>query len=133
MPKQIQYGLQKTLDVTFDDAVSKVTEALKAEGFGIISEVNMQATLKTKLDVDTPNYLILGACNPSLAYQAMQYEEAIGLLLPCNVLVYTDEASDGTHVAALEPALMVQLTENPAMQDIANEAHARLERVINAL
>lgn len=94
MSTEIKYGFQKSLNTTFEDAVSKVTEALKAEGFGILTEINMQATLKNKLDVDMPEYTILGACNPALANQALQHEQTIGLLLPCNVIVYRDETSE---------------------------------------
>lgn len=133
MSTKLKYGLQTTLDATFEDAVTRVSEALKAEGFGILTEINMQATLKEKLDVDMSNYVILGACNPSLAHQALQHEQKIGLLLPCNVIVYSKDTSDKTHVAILDPILMVQLTENPALNDIANDARARLERVIQAL
>ena len=133
MSTELNYGLQATLDTTFEDTVIRVTEALKTEGFGILTKIDMQATLKAKLDVNISNYIILGACNPNLAYQAMQHEQTIGLLLPCNVIVYSEEASEKTHVAILEPALMVQLTENPALNDIANDAHTRLERVIQSL
>lgn len=133
MSTNLKYGLETTLDATFEDAITRVSEALKAEGFGILTEINMQATLKEKLDVDMLNYVILGACNPSLAHQALQYEQKIGLLLPCNVIVYNKETSEKTHVAILDPTLMVQLTENSALNDIANDARARLERVIQAL
>lgn len=133
MSTELNYGLQATLDTSFEDTVIRVTEALKTEGFGILTKIDMQETLKVKLDVNISNYIILGACNPNLAYQAMQHEQTIGLLLPCNVIVYSEEASEKTHVAILEPALMVQLTENPALNDIANDAHTRLERVIQSL
>jgi len=133
MSTDVKYGFQATVNSGFDDTVASVTSALKAEGFGILTEINMQATLKAKLDVDIEKYMILGACNPPLANQALQLEQTIGLLLPCNVIVYQKEASEQTQVAILDPGLMVQLTENDALKDIADDARARLERVMQAI
>lgn len=131
MSTQTKYGLTTTVNVPFAEAVEKVTAALKSEGFGILTEIDMQGTLKKKLDVDIQDYVILGACNPPLAYQALQNEQEIGLLLPCNVIVYTKD--DTSHVAILDPSMMVSMTDNPALEAVATEARSRLERVISSL
>lgn len=133
MSAKAKYGLKTTLDLPFDEAVERVTAALKAEGFGILTTIDMQATLKKKLDVDMSEYVILGACNPSLAHQALQREQDIGLLLPCNVIVYTEGMNGQTHVGILDPATMVAMTDNPAMSEVADDARARLNRVIESL
>jgi len=133
MSTETKYGLQTRLNTTFEDALKRVITALKAEGFGILTEIDVQETLKQKLDVDTSKYLILGACNPHLAHQALQQEQEIGLLLPCNVILYEGETTATTNVAILDPAIMVQLTENHGLGSIADEAAARLRRVIQNL
>lgn len=125
------YGISKTVHLSFDAAVVKTTEELKKEGFGVLTTIDVQDTLKKKLDVDFTKYIILGACNPSFAYRALQAEEQIGLLLPCNVIVYEREGS--TVVAAFDPMAMVGVSENEAVAGLASEVKARLERVIAAL
>ena len=113
------------------EADAKVRELLAAEGFGILTEIDVAATLKEKLGITRSPYRILGACNPQLAAEALDKEADIGLLLPCNVIVYRD--GDHTAVAALDPATMVDLTNNPALARVAGEARSRLERVIDAM
>jgi uncharacterized protein (DUF302 family) len=126
------YGFNVTLAVPFATAVDKVTEALKQEGFGVLSDIDVQGTLKAKIGVDTPAYRILGACNPRFAHRALSAEPDIGLLLPCNVTV---RQGDGNQVLVgfLNPDLMVQLTANPALKGVAEDASARLRRVRDAL
>lgn len=126
------YGHHITVSGPFASAVEKVTAALKNEGFGILSDIDIQKAMKDKLGVDMPAYRILGACNPPLAHRALQAELEIGLLLPCNVTVR--EGNDGkVSVGFLDPQLMVQLTSNPEMSSVANEAAERLRRVQTAL
>jgi uncharacterized protein (DUF302 family) len=128
----ISYGYETTLvNVSFPDAVAKVTDALKAEGFGILAEIDVAGTLKKKLDVDVRPYTILGACNPVLAHKAMEAEPHIGLLLPCNVLV--QGAENGTTVSIMDPAAMMAVTNNPKLAEVGADAEARLKRVIAAL
>jgi uncharacterized protein (DUF302 family) len=128
----ISYGYETTLEnVSFPDAVAKVTDALKAEGFGILAEIDVAGTLKKKLDVDVRPYTILGACNPVLAHKAMEAEPHIGLLLPCNVLV--QGAENGTTVSIMDPAAMMAVTNNPKLAEVGADAEARLKRVIAAL
>ena len=113
------------------EAIEKVTNALKEEGFGILTEIDVQATLKKKLDVDFQKYVILGACNPVLANQALNIEREIGLLLPCNVIVYEEDGS--SIISFVDPLIMLGVVENPALNEIANEAKTRLKRVMNSL
>ena len=126
------YGQHITISGPFPSAVEKVTAALKNEGFGILSDIDIQKAMKEKLGVEMPAYRILGACNPPLAHRALQAELEIGLLLPCNVTV---REGDGGMVSVgfLDPQLMVQLTSNPQMSSIADEAGERLRRVQTAL
>lgn len=133
MSIETKYGLQTTLDTAFEDAVEQVISALKSQGFGVLTEINMQQTLKQKLGVDTDQYVILGACNPSLAYQALQNEQEIGLLLPCNVIVYHDPTTAKTRVSIMNPEIMVQLTDNARLKDVADDAYNRLKHVIDSL
>ena len=126
--EQSAYGLSVTTPLGFEEAVSATIAALRAEGFGVLTEIDVKATLKQKLDVDFRSYLILGACNPRLAYRALQAEEDLGLLLPCNVAV--SETGHGARVAVMDPALMASVTENEALEDIAAEARGALERVL---
>jgi uncharacterized protein (DUF302 family) len=114
-----------------EEAEAKVREALAAEGFGILTEIDVAATLKAKLDLDVPPYKILGACNPSLASQALDLEQDIGLLLPCNVVVYED--GDGSVIGILDPGIMVDLTANSAVKPVADQAKEALERVLQAV
>ncbi len=126
------YGFRTTLNVPFDTAIEQTTAALKAEGFGILTEIDVKNTLKQKLDVDFQRYTILGACNPPLAHKALQSEHEIGLLLPCNVIVY--EAGDNkTTVSIVDPLLMLDVAGSDALHDVATEAKTRLTRVLDAL
>ena len=129
---QPSYGIQIRVDLTYDEAIEKITAALKEEGFGVLTEIDVKTTMKKKLDEDFRRYVILGACNPQLAHRALTAELEIGLLLPCNVVVY--EAEDGgTVVAAMDPGIMVRVTDNPDLPAIATEARERIERALRSL
>jgi uncharacterized protein (DUF302 family) len=128
----MSYYLSKTLETPFESAVEKVTEALKKEGFGVLTEIDMQATMKKKLDVDIQKYRILGACNPPLAYQAIQAEDKIGLMLPCNVIVQ-EVAGGGTEVAAIDPVASMQAVNNPKLGEVGEQVRDKLKRVIDSL
>jgi uncharacterized protein (DUF302 family) len=128
---QIGYGLKTRTRLTMGDAETRVRAALAAEGFGVLTEIDVAATLKTKLGIDRAPYLILGACNPQLANEALQSEPDVGLLLPCNVIVYEDGTE--TVVAILDPGTMVGLAGNDELQAVASEARARLQRVLDAV
>jgi uncharacterized protein (DUF302 family) len=126
------YSLQKTLSIPFDKALQRVKEALGTEGFGVLTEIDMRETLKKKLNVDFRNYTILGACNPPFAYQALQVEDRIGLLLPCNLVV--QETADGrVEAAAIDPTIAMQTVGNPKLTGIAAQVKEKLARVIAAL
>jgi len=128
----MSYYFNKRLEnVSFEGAIEKVTEELGKEGFGILTNINIQATLKKKLDVDVPRYEILGACNPPFAYKALQEEEKIGLMLPCNVIVH--EKDGAIEVSAVDPVVSMQGVGNDSLGDVANEVQAKLKRVIEAL
>ena len=126
------YGISTTLDQPFDATVTAVRAALAGQGFGILTEIDMAATLKKKLDVDIPAQVILGACNPPLAHRALQAEESVGLLLPCNVVVRA-LGDDTTLVEALDPLVMVQVTGNTALQAVSEDAAARLRAALATL
>jgi uncharacterized protein (DUF302 family) len=128
----MEYYFSKTLNVTFDEAVRVTTEALKSEGFGVISEINMHEKLKEKLGVDFKRYKILGACNPPLAYKALQAEEKIGTMLPCNVLVI-EQGLNKIEIAAVNPVASMQAITNPGLGDVALEVTNKLKRVIDNL
>jgi uncharacterized protein (DUF302 family) len=125
------YGMVVTTPRSLEEVEQAVRESLADEGFGILTEIDVAATLKQKLGVDRPPYKILGACNPPLANRGLEAEEDLGLLLPCNVVVYTK--GDRTVVAALEPQLMADITDNPELQDVASEAKGRLEKALARL
>lgn len=129
---ETRYGLRATVDLSYDDAVAAVRDALAKEGFGVLTEIDVRATLKKKLDVDFQPYVILGACNPPYAHRALTAEPDIGLLLPCNVVVYAPRVGR-TVVAALDPVEQLKLSGNPAIEPVAQEVRARLERVIESV
>ena len=128
-----RYGIGTTVDLPYDDAVARTREALAGEGFGVLTEIDVRATLKKKLDIDTRPYVILGACNPALAHQALSAERDIGLLLPCNVIVYEADQPGKSVVAVMDPLEALALTGNDGVRPIAQEARARLERVLEAI
>jgi uncharacterized protein (DUF302 family) len=128
----MSYYFNKTINGSMDQAVEKVTEELKKEGFGILTEIDIKATLKKKLDVDFYNYKILGACNPPFAYKALQSEDKIGMMLPCNVIV--QERTPGViEVSAVDPVASMSAVENDDLGEIATEIRARLKKVIESL
>ena len=126
-----EYALRVKLDLPYEQAIEKATAALKEEGFGILTEIDVKDTLRKKLNVDFRRYVILGACNPPLAHQALNTELEIGLLLPCNVIVYEEDG--GSVVSIVDPITMLGVVDNPALEPIAREARERLERVAEAL
>jgi uncharacterized protein (DUF302 family) len=126
------FGIRKTLDLGFDEALAKVPEALKVEGFGVLTEIDVQATLKKKLDVDFRRYRILGACNPPFAHRALERSLDVGLLLPCNVVVY--ETDDGkTVVSAVDPMQTMAAQGDPELRPLAEQVQQKLRRVIDSL
>jgi uncharacterized protein (DUF302 family) len=130
----MNYALSTTLHTTFPDAVARTRKALSEQGFGVLTEIDMKATLKTKLGEDMEDYLILGACNPPLAHRAMSADRQIGLLLPCNVVVRADVAHQGTVIIdAMDPQVMVQVSEEPGLRDVADDAAAKLQAAIDSL
>lgn len=133
MTTATQLGIQVHLDTSYENAIEQVTAALKEQGFGVLTSIDVKATLKNRLDVDFRKYTILGACNPPLAHRALTVEPAVGLLLPCNVVVYEDEAQGGAIVSLVDPLAMMGFVDNPALTPIASEARARLEKVAAAL
>lgn len=124
-------GLKKKIGISYEKAVDKTREALKAEGFGVLTEIDVKKTLKQKIDVDFKRYIILGACNPPLAHRALSAEADVGLLLPCNVIVY--EEGDGAVVSAINADIMVRLFDSEEMKSVAGEVGAKLRRVIEAI
>ena len=126
------FGFGKTVELDFDDAIQRVTEELAKEGFGILTVIDVQATLKAKLDVDMPAYRILGACNPALANQAIAAVPEIGLLLPCNVLVREDQQSK-VHVSFMDPGAVLGLVEDARVDPLAGQVKQKLENVMAAL
>jgi len=128
----MNYYFSKTLNLSFDEAIKRVTDELKKEGFGILTEIDVKATLKKKLDADFRNYRILGACNPPLAHQALQAEPHIGLMLPCNVVVQEGENGQ-TIVSAIDPVASMQAVENESLGSIAGQVRPKLQKVIDSL
>lgn len=129
----IDYGMRTHLDLPYEEAVERATAALKEEGFGVLTEIDVKATLKKKLDADFRRYVILGACNPPLAHRALSTELEIGLLLPCNVIVYEDEDGQGSTVSVVNPMTMLGMGINPSLDEVGKEADARLRRVLASL
>ena len=130
--ESMSYYLGKTLPIAFDEAVARTMEALKKEGFGVLTEIDVKETLKKKIGVDFPSYRILGACNPALAYEALKLENNVGTMLPCNVVV-RDAGNGQTEVAAIDPVASMQAIDNPELKRAAEQVRAKLERVIAAL
>ena len=128
-----RYGIGTTIPLEYDSAVARTKEALAAEGFGILSEIDVAATLKKKLDVDFRPYVILGACNPPLAHRALTAERDIGLLLPCNVIVYADDVAGRSVVAAMDPVEALQLTGRDDIASLAQEVRQKLVRALESL
>jgi uncharacterized protein (DUF302 family) len=126
------YHFSKKLDLPFDRAVSRVTEALKKEGFGVLTDIDVSATMKAKLGEVFRPYRILGACNPQLAYRALKLEDKIGTMLPCNVIVQQHE-DGGIEVSAVDPVASMQAIDNPGLAEVANEVRARLKRLVESL
>jgi len=126
------YGFSTTLDTSFEDAINRVTKALGKEGFGILTEIDVKATLKAKLDIDRKPYRILGACNPSLAHRAIEADPDIGLLLPCNVVVRKED-NGNIWVGFMDPDAVLKLADNPDVHALSREVKARLERVCDSL
>ena len=127
----MDYGITVRTPIPFTEAVARVREALKAQGFGVLTEIDVQATLRDKLGKEMEEYLILGACNPPLAHQALAADRRIGLLLPCNVVVRTEAGQ--TVIEALDPQTMVAVAGQPALQPVADEAAARLRAALDSL
>ena len=128
----MSYYFNKTINGNFDDVVVKVTDELKKEGFGILTEIDVKETLKKKLDVDFKKYKILGACNPPFAYKALQAEDKIGAMLPCNVIVI-EQAPGQVEVAAVDPIASMQAVNNPNLGKVANEVQRKLRKVVESL
>lgn len=128
----MSYYFAKTLSVPFEEALRRVAEALKREGFGIITEIDVKETLKKKINVDFRNYRILGACNPALAHEALQLEDKVGTMLPCNIVVQ-ETAQDRTEVAAIDPVASMQAIDNPRLKQAAEKVQAKLRKVVEAL
>lgn len=126
------YYFSKILNVSFEEAVTKVTEELKKEGFGILTDIDVQGTLKKKLNADFKKYRILGACNPPFAYRALQAEDKIGTMLPCNVIVQ-EHVGGKVEVAAIDPVASMQAIENPNLKGIAEQVQAKLKKVVDSL
>jgi uncharacterized protein (DUF302 family) len=125
----MSYYFSKIVDLSFEEAVQRVTEQLKIEGFGVLTEIDVKATFKKKLDVDFRNYRILGACNPPFAYRALQAERMVGTMLPCNVIVQEVNQSQ-TEIAAIDPVASMQAIDNPELAEIAGQVRLKLKSVV---
>ncbi len=132
MTTESQIGYKVVVDLPYEQAVERVTDALKTQGFGVLTSIDVRATLKAKLDEDFRKYAILGACNPPLAFRALKTETDIGLLLPCNVIVYENDAG-GSTISVVNPMAMVSFTGNPELAAIADDADARVRQVVDSL
>lgn len=129
--QDLEYGYVSTVDVSFEDAVNRLEAGLKKEGFGVLCKIDIQAKMQEKLGVEFPRYVILGACNPPLAYQALQQEINLGLLLPCNAVVYEREGR--VFVGAVDAAKMLSVVGNPAMGPMAGDVNERLRRAVDSV
>ena len=129
----ITYGITERVRLPYDQAVAATRDALAAEGFGVLTEIDVRATLKKKLDVEFRPYVILGACNPALAHQALSAETAIGLLLPCNVVVYATDRPDTSVVAVLDPEVQLGVTGRADLKPLATDVRTKLVRALNAV
>ncbi len=127
----MKYGFSKTVDLPYEKAIERITEELKKEGFGVLTEIDVKETLKKKLNVDFKKYKILGACNPPIAHNALLAEEELGLLLPCNVIVYEKEGK--SVVSVFNPLIMTQIIEKEGFGEIAEEVRSRLTRALDAV
>jgi len=127
-----EYGISRKLDIPYEQAVEKATAALKDEGFGVLTEIDVKATLKAKLGTDFQRYVILGACNPPLAHQALQVELEIGLMLPCNVIVYETQ-DGGSVVSAINPMAALGVVDNPTLLGVAEQVTNKIQRVVDSL
>ena len=125
----MSYYFSKTVDLSFEEAVMRVTEQLKQEGFGVLTDIDVKATFKKKLDVDFRNYRILGACNPPFAFRALQAERMVGTMLPCNVIVQEVNESQ-TEIAAIDPVASMQAIDNPELAEIAGQVRLKLKSVV---
>ncbi|MGD9501072.1 MAG: DUF302 domain-containing protein [Methyloceanibacter sp.] len=128
----MSYHFSKRLDIPFDEAVTRVTDALKREGFGVLTDIDVSATMKAKLGADFRPYRILGACNPQLAHRALELEDKIGTMLPCNVIVQR-HADGGVEVSAVDPVASMQAIRNPDLAEVASEVQGKLKRVVESL
>ena len=127
----MNYGFSKTVDLSYEEAVEKVIAELKKEGFGVLTSIDVKETFKKKINADFKKYTILGACNPPLAYKALQMEEELGLILPCNVIVY--EKENNIVVSVFNPIIMTKIINNEDLKPIAEEVKTRMERVLEAV
>jgi len=131
MSSKTDYGIRVTTDLDYRSAIDAVTASLKEQGFGVLTEIDVQDTLKKKIGVEFRKYMILGACNPELAHRGLTAETDLGLLLPCNVIVY--EGDEGTVVSAIDPKIMLGVVDNPELSTVAAEAESRLRAAIEAV
>ena len=127
----MKYGFSKTVDLSFEETIEKITGELKKEGFGVLTTIDVKETMKIRLDVDFPKYKILGACNPSLAHKALQNDDQLGLLLPCNIIVY--EKHNRVNVSVFDPNVIVKITEDEHMKEMAISVNEKLGRVLRAI
>jgi len=127
----MKYGFSKSIDLPFEQAIEKVTDELKKEGFGVLTTIDVKETLKKKINVDFKKYTILGACNPPIAHQALLEEEELGLLLPCNIIVY--EKGDKTVVSVFDPMVMTKIIDNEKLPAVAKQVQEKLKRVLQAV
>lgn len=125
------YGYKRIVNLNFNDTVSKVKQELQKEGFGILTEIDVKATLKKKLNIDYDNYIIFGACNPPFAHRALETEKDVGLMLPCNVIVYEEKGR--TNVASILPTVAMSMIDNSTLKEIAKEVERKLKRVIDGV